>query len=381
MARARVTSISTRGPAHDAGVRSFAAQPGLAFDLHHGRATPPLDRQRTARARSGATRRWPHPMTAESLNRVRVFLCHSSADKPEVQALYRRLTDDGFVPWLDETDLLSGEHWELGIQEAVRAADYFVVCLSNAAITRAGYVHKEIKLALDVADRRPEGSIYVIPVRLEDCPMPERLSHLHRVDLFAENGYDRLTRTLSKATSPPPHPELDGVSEQVGERLAERLAPKPPLMTKAEQTPSPPQAVERKRPGVRAVIGAGVAVVAVVVGLVALPGGAPSTPAAKKCGSRLGDPARGIYCVNNPCESYPDTCTLPVYSSPGGSAVVDRLQDDEEIRIECQVRGARFQGHDRATYIWDRLDDGHYISDYFASTAEVGAFDPRLPRC
>lgn len=128
--------------------------------------------------------------------KIGVFLCHSSADKARVRELYRRLTDDGFAPWLDEEDLAPGENWELAIRKAVRAADYVLACLSEAATTRAGYVHKEIKLALDVADEQPEGSIYVVPVRLEACTVPDRLSHLHWVDLYADGGYYRLSRTL-----------------------------------------------------------------------------------------------------------------------------------------------------------------------------------------
>ncbi len=37
---------------------------------------------------------------------LRVFLCHSSDDKSSVQDLYKRLSDDGFMPWLDVEDLL-----------------------------------------------------------------------------------------------------------------------------------------------------------------------------------------------------------------------------------------------------------------------------------
>jgi hypothetical protein len=147
-------------------------------------------------------------MTTGAAGRTRVFLCHSSADKPAVRALYRRLVDDGFAPWLDEEDLGPGQDWELAISKAVRAADYVVACLSDAATTRAGYVHKEIKLALDVADKQPEGWIYVIPVRLEACDVPDRLNHLHWVDLFADNGYRRLThslRTTRPATRRPRH--------------------------------------------------------------------------------------------------------------------------------------------------------------------------------
>jgi hypothetical protein len=44
-----------------------------------------------------------------SPRQLRVFLCHSSGDKPKVRDLYRRLQQDGFAPWLDEEDLVPGQ--------------------------------------------------------------------------------------------------------------------------------------------------------------------------------------------------------------------------------------------------------------------------------
>ena len=128
-----------------------------------------------------------------------VFLCHSSTDKAAVRALYHRLQRDGLSVWLDEEDLLPGQNWEGAIQDAVRDAACVVVVLSDAATTRAGYVHKEIRYALDFADQQPEDAIFVIPARLEDCDVPRRLKHLHRVDLFNRTGYDRLVGVLQAA--------------------------------------------------------------------------------------------------------------------------------------------------------------------------------------
>ncbi len=130
------------------------------------------------------------------LPRTRIFLCHSSADKPAIRELFHRLRHDGLVPWFDEENLLPGEDWDLAIRRAVRSSDCVAVCLSQASTTSAGYVHREIKEALDVADEQPEGTIFIIPVRLEACDVPDRLQHLHWVDLFADGGYRRLLRTF-----------------------------------------------------------------------------------------------------------------------------------------------------------------------------------------
>ncbi len=128
---------------------------------------------------------------------LRIFLCHSSGDKPEVRKLYQRLSSDGFDPWLDEEKLLPGQEWEVEIAKAVQTSHVVIVCLSHKATNKAGYVHKEIKDALDEAEKQPEGTIYLIPLKLEECDVPERLQRWHWVNLFEEKGYERLMSSLS----------------------------------------------------------------------------------------------------------------------------------------------------------------------------------------
>ena len=127
---------------------------------------------------------------------LRVFLCHSSADKPAVRELHQRLCADGIDAWLDEENLLPGQDWQREIPRAVRQSDAVIVCLSRGSINRAGYIQKEIKFALDVADEQPEDTIFLIPLKLEDCEMPERLSRWQWVNHFDPNGYARLMKAL-----------------------------------------------------------------------------------------------------------------------------------------------------------------------------------------
>jgi hypothetical protein len=74
--------------------------------------------------------------------------------------------------------------------------DVFVVCLSKKAITKSGFVQKEVKYALDIADEQPEGAIFIIPVRLDMCKVPYRLRQWQWVDYFEENGMDRFIQAL-----------------------------------------------------------------------------------------------------------------------------------------------------------------------------------------
>jgi nucleotide-binding universal stress UspA family protein len=125
-----------------------------------------------------------------------VFLSYATEDRDAVQSLYQKLQNDGMRPWMDEEDLLPGQPWKETIAKVVRDSDVVLACLSPHAVSTAGQVQRQMKLALDVADEQPEGTIFLIPVLLEPCEVPDRLSHLTTVNLFDARGYDKLLRAL-----------------------------------------------------------------------------------------------------------------------------------------------------------------------------------------
>jgi hypothetical protein len=110
--------------------------------------------------------------------------------------LYRRLKLDGFAPWLDKEELLPGQDWHTEIPKIVRASHATIVCLSKD-FNQAGYRQKEVRLALEVAEQQPHGTISIIPVRLDDVEIPMQLSQWHWANLFEENGYQRLITALT----------------------------------------------------------------------------------------------------------------------------------------------------------------------------------------
>lgn len=127
---------------------------------------------------------------------LKAFLCHASGDKPAVREMYKRLVFEGVDAWLDKEKLLPGQDWRVEIPKAVQEADVVIVFLSKKSVSKEGYVQKEIKFALDIAEEKPEGTIFLIPARLEECLVPERLSRWQWVDLFEDNGFVQLLRSL-----------------------------------------------------------------------------------------------------------------------------------------------------------------------------------------
>lgn len=183
--------------------RVLSCRDERSYDLWERRIAPRTTTTResthSGRSKSNSATIPPSPsiVTMPSLQRLQAFLCHGSDDKPTVRHLYQRLVDHRVKPWFDEEDLLPGQDWAQEIPQAVRRSDVVIACLSKTSVSKTGYVQKEILLALDAADRQPEGSIYLIPLRLEDCQVPERLRRYHWVDLHSCNGFDRLLQSLS----------------------------------------------------------------------------------------------------------------------------------------------------------------------------------------
>jgi len=138
-----------------------------------------------------------------STNRkLRVFLCHAKEDKPIVREIYRQLIAEGWLDvWLDDEKLLPGQEWDIEIEKAVEQADVVLVCLSNKSVDKEGYVQKEIRFVLNIADEKPESTIFVIPLRLDDCVVPRRLRTWQWTDYFPKGNqkiaYARLLKSLN----------------------------------------------------------------------------------------------------------------------------------------------------------------------------------------
>ncbi len=86
--------------------------------------------------------------------------------------------------------------WDLEIRRAIRGSKHFLACLSKQSVNKRGYVQKELKVGLDVLDETPPGTIYLIPIRLEACEVPERLKPRQWVDLFKPGGLKKLLDAL-----------------------------------------------------------------------------------------------------------------------------------------------------------------------------------------
>jgi hypothetical protein len=137
-------------------------------------------------------------MKTTEISKLKIFLCHASEDKEKVRELYLRLSEQNFDLWLDEEKILPGQNWRFVISKAVKKSHVVIVCLSNKSVIKSGFVQKEIRYALDQADEQPENVIFVIPLKFEECDVPQRLNKWHWVNYFEMDGHKKLLKALKK---------------------------------------------------------------------------------------------------------------------------------------------------------------------------------------
>ena len=87
------------------------------------------------------------------------------------------------------------------LKEALKSTDIVLLCLSTLSLEQEGSFHREIKLVDDFAKEKPESSIFVIPVRLDDCEMPQILQDRQSVRFFDSEvdrgqGYELIYKSM-----------------------------------------------------------------------------------------------------------------------------------------------------------------------------------------
>ena len=130
------------------------------------------------------------------MDRLKIFISYAKENIEQVKELYYMLKIYGFDPWLDENELMPGQEWQLELESNIEKSDIVLVCLSKFVIKKRGYIQKEIRVAIDKANYFPEGVVFIIPVRLEDCDVPNSLKSKQWVNLHETDGYKILFDTL-----------------------------------------------------------------------------------------------------------------------------------------------------------------------------------------
>ena len=85
----------------------------------------------------------------------------------------------------------------IGDSAKYKLSDFFIACLSHNSVSKRGYVQKELKHALSVLEQFPEGEIYLIPILITDCQIPESLAKRQWLEWAAPDAKNRLLKAIA----------------------------------------------------------------------------------------------------------------------------------------------------------------------------------------
>lgn len=134
---------------------------------------------------------------------AKVFLSYAHEDIGWAKRIYNDLKRYNLDVWFDTVSLAPGQTWEIEIEKALEASDFCLILLSAHSTEKKGYVQKEIKTALEILDMYPEGSVYLIPIRLNKCdPSHRKLKKLQWIDVFPEKNYNKGIKRIVEVINP-----------------------------------------------------------------------------------------------------------------------------------------------------------------------------------
>ena len=136
----------------------------------------------------------------------KVFIAYVKEDRAIAERLYTDLESAGFAPWIDVRKLLPGQYWPRAIENAIETSSLFVACFSRNSVGKKGGFQAEIRYALDCARQLPLDEIFIVPVRLDGCPVPRSIQRAYQyADLFPDwrAGVRRLIGMMRMSRSVP----------------------------------------------------------------------------------------------------------------------------------------------------------------------------------
>ncbi|MCM3748104.1 toll/interleukin-1 receptor domain-containing protein [Paenibacillus pasadenensis] len=121
----------------------------------------------------------------------KIFISHSSLDKPMARLLATDLVEAGHCPWLDEWQIKIGESIPGSISNALMDSDFVLVLLSKNSLESL-WVEQEWQSKY--WDEINEKKVKILPVLLEDCKIPELLKTKKYADF--RDDYEKGLREL-----------------------------------------------------------------------------------------------------------------------------------------------------------------------------------------
>jgi hypothetical protein len=161
---------------------------------------------------------------------TRILVSYAREDQAPAGSLVSFLRAAGFDIWFDKDSLLAGQDWRRVIEQEIARARLLLICLSRNSVDKTGFVQKEMRLALQQAELRPDSQVYIIPVSLDGCAVPQALERWQVLDLREPDATDRLLKAIGSATSEgarAPRSDHEALASAINSYNSARGGPRP----------------------------------------------------------------------------------------------------------------------------------------------------------
>ena len=124
------------------------------------------------------------------MEELKYFFSYARNDSEFVLKLAKELRAVGANLWLDQLDILGGQHWDRAVEKALKSCKGMIAVLSPESVA-SDNVMDEVSYALE------EGKL-VVPVLIRSCDIPYRLRRVQYIDFTADydTGFSQLLRAL-----------------------------------------------------------------------------------------------------------------------------------------------------------------------------------------
>jgi hypothetical protein len=131
---------------------------------------------------------------------VPLFISYSHADKEFVDSLARQLVANRVSVWLDKWEIHAGDSLLTKVQNAISGASALLVVLSKTSV-KSDWCTKELNAGL--MRELDEKRVIVVPILLEDCPIPTFLREKFYADFRTsfDHGLEVILESIARVTN------------------------------------------------------------------------------------------------------------------------------------------------------------------------------------
>lgn len=133
---------------------------------------------------------------------MKIFLSYAKEDGAIVKEFHDHLKALGFEPWLDQEQLLPGQRWEKEIDRALNSAHVVILFLSPRSVQKRSFVTREANQAVQNLRYKKPDDIYIIPVLIEACDVPEEISERAQyIEISAPGAKNKIVSAIKIAAA------------------------------------------------------------------------------------------------------------------------------------------------------------------------------------